>query len=681
MKKVILVYLFNIVLIFSGISQNVEFTKENFPNQSKLVKTALKNIRSGDKIYSKYRKKKGIDVIKYRRALDYYNEAQSFNPNNAVLNAKIADCNYNIYEPVFAAKHGLKAYELDSAAFYKILFFKAYALHQENQFDEAIQYYQAFENSSAATGKEKADAAQKIKECEAGKILSKAETNCFIDNMGTAVNSSFDDYHAVILNDNSGLYFTTRRKQEKQAYAVDGKLKETILISKKKENDSYSAAELCDNKFKEFESLHSISKNGKYAILYNSKKGGDLYEMKMDGKKWKVKPIKAINTSYHETSASLSANGDTLYFCSDRKKGFGGYDIYMSVRNDKGKLSKPKNIGDVINTSSDEISVFICPQGNNLYFSSKGHQTMGGFDILKTSLENGAWKQPENMGFPINSAFDDVYFSISDDGKSGYLSSNKAGGYNGQDIYKIVFLGEPKMFVYQTENRFLSDHAVLTRYDVQSAKVEEEKTTTVQGIVKDGKTKEPLFASIELSDIERSMLLATFTSDSNTGQYTLILPSGVNYGVSVKKEGYLYYSENFNVSESTESQTINQVIELNKIEVNQVIVLKNIFFDLNKTTLKPESTVEIENAYKLMVDNPTIEIEISGHTDNVGSAAYNKKLSQGRALAVVNALKAKGIDASRMKSVGYGSEKPIASNKTEAERAQNRRTEFKVIKK
>jgi outer membrane protein OmpA-like peptidoglycan-associated protein len=216
---------------------------------------------------------------------------------------------------------------------------------------------------------------------------------------------------------------------------------------------------------------------------------------------------------------------------------------------------------------------------------------------------------------------------------------------------------------------------------VKTVEVEEEKKTIVLGVVLDAKTKEPLFASIELSDIEQNQLLATFTSDSLTGKYTLSLPLGVNYGVGVKKEGYLYHSENFNIPLNEEAQTINQVIFMNKIEVNQVIVLKNIFFDVNKTTLKPESATEIDNAYKLLMENPTIEIELSGHTDNTGSATNNKKLSEGRALAVVNALKEKGIDASRMKAVGYGPDKPVASNKTESGRAQNRRTEFKVIKK
>jgi outer membrane protein OmpA-like peptidoglycan-associated protein len=406
--------------------------------------------------------------------------------------------------------------------------------------------------------------------------------------------------------------------------------------------------------------------------------------MKIDKKdKWtSPKPIKAINSSAHETSASLSPSGDTLYFCSDRKTTFGEHDIYLSIKNKKGKWTKPQNIGDVVNTQQDEISVFIDPQGKYLYFSSRGHQTMGGFDIFRTTLENGTWTQPENIGYPVNSVNDDVYFSISEDGKSGFLSSNRKEGFGGLDIYKITFLGEHKQFVYTTDNKYLADYQpVLTRYAVQTVEVEAEKKTIVQGIVIDAKTKEPLFAAIELADIEQNQLLATFTSDSIDGKYILSLPLGVNYGVSVKKEGYLYYSENFNISEDAEAQTINQVIPLSKIEVNQIIVLKNIFFDVNKTTLKPESATEIENAYKLLADNPAIEIEISGHTDNTGSAATNRRLSEGRAAAVVNALKEKGIDPNRMKSVGYGPDKPVASNKTESGRSQNRRTEFKVIKK
>jgi outer membrane protein OmpA-like peptidoglycan-associated protein len=576
-------------------------------------------------------------------------------------------------------------------------------------FDEALQYYTAFELSSGITLEEELDVKQKIAECENGKILVKTEKNCFIDNIGTSINGPLNDYLPVFTSNDSVFYFTSRREQGKTSlYASDGRLKENIYMSyRNKEKDNFTTPQIDEKLSKSYEALHTISRNGQCRILYNSKNGGDLYESKYkikdingvwlycnpcienqenkNGKiigKWtKPKPIKIVNTSYHETSAALNSNGDTLYFCSDRKKGLGEHDIYMSVRNKKGKWQRPQNLGSPINTAKNEISVSIDSAGKYLYFSSQGHQTMGGFDIFRSSFENGAWTQPENIGYPINSPFDDIYFVTSNDEKSAYFSSDRYDGRGGHDIYKVTFLGEPKVFVYETENNFLSQQSILDRYEVQSIELEKERTTIVQGIIVDAKTREPLFSIIELFDVQQSTSLANFTSDSITGKYTLVLPSGKNYGVSVKKEGYLYYSENFNILDSAESQTINQVIFLKKIEINQTIVLKNLFFDVNKTTLKQESSVEIENVYKLMTDNPTIEIEISGHTDNVGSAVYNKRLSDGRASAVVNALKEKGIDPKRMKSIGYGFDKPIAPNNTESGRSQNRRTEFKIIRK
>ena len=677
MKKIILIFWFSIVLIVSGLSQNVEFTKENFPAQSKQVKEALKDIKQGDKIVSQ-KKSMGME---YRQALDYYLKAQAFNEKNALLNLKLAECYYKINEPALVAKHGLKAYELGAGIEgipIRIWFFKGYALQLENKFDEALLWYRLFDSIASQKG----DVAQKMKECEVGKMLIKNEINCFIDNLGRNINSFFDDYQSI--NNDSVMYFTSRRMQEKAEYAIDGKQKESTYKASKRSVDDFLFYNQAEKWLKNIESLQTISKERNYAIVYNSKGGGDLFEMKIDknGKWTKPKPIKAINSSAHETSASLSPSGDTLYFCSDRKTALGEHDIYLSIRDKKGNWTRPQNLGDVVNTPQDEISVFMDAQGKYLYFSSRGHQTMGGFDIFRTTFENGAWTQPENIGYPVNSVNDDVYFSISEEGKSGYISSNRKEGIGGLDIYKITFLGEHKQFLYTTENKYLADNqSVLTRYATKIVEIEEDKKTIVQGIVIDAKTKEPLFAAIELADIEQNQLLATFTSDSIDGKYILSLPLGVNYGVSVKKEGYLYYSENFNIPENAEAQTINQVIPLSKIEVNQIIVLKNIFFDVNKTTLKPESATEIENAYKLLVENPTIEIEISGHTDNVGAAAYNKRLSEGRAAAVVNALKDKGIDPSRMKSVGYGPDKPVASNKTESGRAENRRTEFKVVKK
>ncbi len=198
--------------------------------------------------------------------------------------------------------------------------------------------------------------------------------------------------------------------------------------------------------------------------------------------------------------------------------------------------------------------------------------------------------------------------------------------------------------------------------------------------MKDSKTNAPLSALVELTDAKINKILATFRTDSIDGKYRFDLSSEGSYAIDVKKEGYLYYSENFTVPESDNSQTINQTMLLNKLEVDQIIILGNIFFDTDKTTLKPESMKEIESVYHLMIDNPTMEIELSGHTDNVGNTAYNKNLSLRGANVVKEVLVKKGIPANRITTTGYGFDKPIATNNTAEGRAENRRTELKITK-
>ena len=208
----------------------------------------------------------------------------------------------------------------------------------------------------------------------------------------------------------------------------------------------------------------------------------------------------------------------------------------------------------------------------------------------------------------------------------------------------------------------------------------DEPMILVQGTVLDAKTREPLSAVVEISLTRNGKLVDITRTDNIKGNYKFPIEEPGNYSLDVRKEGYFYHTEEFMIPFSRDRQVINQLVLLTKIEVNQEIILKNIFFDSGKSTLKPESMSEIERVYKLMVDNPTMEIEISGHTDNVGSEALNKKLSAARAGAVVQVLINKGIPAYRMTSAGYGFDKPIAPNTTPDGRAQNRRTEFKVTK-
>ena len=293
MKHIFLFVLISSFFLSGAVAQNIDFTKENFPYLSRSLKSALKSIQSGDKIYHG----KDNTVIKYKQALDYYNKAQQINPNNASLNIKIAYCYYNLNDLFPSLSHGLRAYELDSSL-RGALFFKGYQLHLQNQFDEALVYYNAFKSAGGITSEEMYMVTRKVKECEAGKILLKTETNCFIDNLGQAVNTPFDEYMPIILGKDSLLYFVSRKENEKGISSEDGKHREYIYFSfGDKDGDFFPASPFEKKLSKDFEALQAISRDGKRAILYSTKNGGDLYEVEIRNGKWmSPKPISAINT-------------------------------------------------------------------------------------------------------------------------------------------------------------------------------------------------------------------------------------------------------------------------------------------------------------------------------------------------------------------------------------------------
>ncbi|NLJ83142.1 MAG: OmpA family protein [Bacteroidales bacterium] len=663
---------FFISIIFYAFPQNVEFSRIAFPDNKKELRTALSNIKKGDKYYNKN--------LDYRAALQHYQKAYEFNPNNAGLNYKIFLCYNNFDNKEEGFLYLKKAFSLDSNYNPAINFHIGTMYQYFYSFDTAIYYYE----HSGPSMKTKSNV--HINECYLGKKMIENEIRCFIDNLGSKINSDADEYNPVLTADGNTLYFTSRRGGKNIDYAPDGKYYENIYMSTKDENGQWQQAvlveELCT---KTHDAVQGISNDGQKIIIYRNDNNGDLFEAFKKGNKFtKPKSIKAINEeSSHETSASYSFDQNTIYFCSDRSNSIGKHDIYTVSKNRRGKWDKSKvsNLGNVINTREDERSVFAHPDGKTIYFSSKGHEGMGGFDIYYSKLENGKWSKPVNLGYPVNTPGDDVYFVMSTDGKQGYYASDQAGGFGGRDIYMITFLGPEKRFDYKTEDNLLANaiKPFLDNKSIKSIEVEAPKLTLLKGTVIDEDTKKPLHAIVDLYDLKENELLATFETNEETGRFLLSLPSGKNYSVNINKVGYLFFSQNFDLPDTASYQEIEQTLELIKIQVGKEIVLNNIFFEFNKATLLPESMSELDNVYKLLVDNPDIKVEISGHTDNVGSAAYNKKLSQERANSVVNYLIKKGIKNERLIAVGYGFDKPIAPNTTEEGRQKNRRTEFKVI--
>ncbi|MBG8552773.1 OmpA family protein [Hymenobacter guriensis] len=670
-----------LLLAVPALAQSVEFSKDRFGNDKEGLKTAQKEIKAGDEWYF-------ADPPKYERALPHYLEAQKFNPNNAQLNLKIGDCYLNSGFRPRSLSYLQKAFELDGEVDPRMHFLLGRGLHLNARWQEAIAEYK---KAVPPTGAKNALALQQeirkhITECESGMALMKKPTRVFIDNAGPGVNSPFPDYGPVISADESVILFTSRRNNSTggQTDPESGGFFEDVYQSNRAGDGWGPARALAEPVNTDgHDATVGLSPDGQRMLIYVENNGGDLNECDLRGNKWSKPQTlgKRVNTNAHESSASYSPDGRILYFVSDQPEGsLGSRDIYRIELEGKGKAV---NLGPAINTPYGEEGVFMHPDGKTMYFSSEGHNSMGGYDIFKSVYENGKWSKPENLGWPINTPDDDVFFVISASGRHGYYSSYRDDGQGSKDIYQITFLGPEKPPVLSNEDQLLASRAAPVKETVLAAAVPVATTqvTILKGIVTDAESKQPLEATIDVVDNQKNQTIASFRSNSQSGRYLVSLPSGINYGIVVRQEGYLFHSENFDLPAGAAYSEVVKDIALKKLNVGAKVVLNNIFFDTDKSTLRKESTAELERLVALLNETPKLRIEISGHTDNVGNPAYNQKLSENRARVVVDYLITKGIDKGRLTFAGYGLTQPVASNTTKEGRQQNRRTEFKVLEK
>jgi outer membrane protein OmpA-like peptidoglycan-associated protein/tetratricopeptide (TPR) repeat protein len=470
-------------------------------------------------------------------------------------------------------------------------------------------------------------------------------------NMGPEINTAADEYSPAATADEKTLIFTRQINANEDFYQSikeDGKWKKATYLSNNINTPNYnegSEAISQDGKFLFFTGCNRPDGLGRCDIYIAQKKGDDW------GKPVDLSP--PVNTSGWESQPSISADGQTLYFVSNRKGGYGGYDIWKS-RLTKGGWGEPENLGPNINTAYNEQSPFIHADDSTLYFCSNGWPGMGGQDLFVSKLgKDGQWQKPENLGYPINTNGDESGLTITADGVTAFFSSNNLGGYGGFDIY--TFELPPKV----------RPHIV----------------TYVKGVVEDIKTKQPLEAAVEIIDLQNNQPVYRDYSAAEQGDFLVTLTSGKNYGLNISKSGYLFYSENFSLVGHTTNNPFDILVLLEPIEIGNKVILKNIFFETNKFDLKPESKSELQKLIDFLSVNPTLHIEISGHTDNVGNDQANLVLSQNRAKAVYDYLVASKINPERLIYKGYGKTQPIAPNDTEEGRAKNRRTEFKITGK
>lgn len=483
-------------------------------------------------------------------------------------------------------------------------------------------------------------------------------------NMGAVVNSASSDFAPVISADGRTLIFTSRRPAtETERKSGNPGLERIYMCSFMTSDSTWSKPVLLPEAVNEPERNNSaigLSNDGQRLLHYrdDNKGNGQIFESVLKGNNWgstKLLP-EPVNSKAHESSACYSPDGRTIYFVSDRKGGLGGRDIWSSKRISDTEWGPAVNLGPVINTASDEEGVYMHPDGRTLYFSSKGHNSQGGYDVLQSTYYKSKWSQPKRMAAPINTAAHDIFFVLQASGRTGYYSSAMPGGSGEEDLYAIYF-----------------------EYD--TVKVKGPALMLLTGRVYDEKTLASLEAELTLTDNETGQVITTLRSNSATGNFLVSLPGGRDYGINVNAEGYLFESIRVSLPLTTEYSEVKRDIALKRIEVGKRIVLNNIFYDFDKAVLRPESMTELNRLVTLLQDNPTMVIEISSHTDGMGSDTYNQRLSQDRAQSVVDYLSSKGIAAQRLRAKGYGKAQPIADNSTEEGRQLNRRTEFSILNK
>lgn len=552
-------------------------------------------------------------------------------------------------------------------------------LRINHKIDDAITNFESYESFYGASKTSIAEQARnevkrEIKICNTAKLLIANPVDIIVNKIST-VNSEYPEYAPVVSADEQTMIFTSRRKLKektddetgKQAKdPIDYKYFEDIYITKKDKQGNWKEPKLISKKINSsgHEATIGLSVDGQQLLIYSAQEDalGDIYYSKLNGSDWSAPvPFEALNSKASETHACFSADGKTIFFASNRKGGYGGFDIYRVTMLPNGEWSKPLNLGSKINTEFDDRAPFIHPDGVSLFFSSNGHETMGGFDIFQaTDLGEEGWSTPENIGYPINTTEDDLFYTTSVDGKRSYYASEKEDGQGEKDIYLITLPKPPVQAM-----------TIMTGYFTSG---DEEATI-------------PEDAEIVVKDNETQEIVGIYKPNMKTGKYLFILPPGKNYNVTYNAEGYLFKSENLIVPKNSAFQSMKKEIKLAPIKANESIVLNNVFFEFDSEILTKDSKAELNKLFTLLSNNPTIKVEIQGHTDSKGNNAYNKILSQKRAEAVMNFLIKKGIKVSRIKAVGYGETKPIAKNTNadgsdnEEGRALNRRIELKIISK
>ena len=482
-------------------------------------------------------------------------------------------------------------------------------------------------------------------------------------NLGTNVNSKYSDALDAISPDGKTL-FISRDKHPDNIGGVDAG--RDVWYSAMSPDGTWSTAvnigRPINNNRNNY--VNSITPDGNTLLLGNryesdgSSAGSGVSMTHRTANGWSMPENLTIrnflNKSDHAEYA-LSPDGKTLLLGIETDKTYGFNDIYASFLTEDGDWTEPKNLGPVVNSVGNEIGPFLAADGVSLYYSTNGISGYGNNDLFVTRRLDDAWtnwSEPENLGEGINTPKFDAYYALAASGDYAYFSSS-ANSYGEEDIFRIEL---PKA-------------------------VKPKPVVLVSGKVYDSKTKQPIEAAIKYEALADGSNSGIARSNPSTGEYKIVLPAGKDFGFRAEAKNYYAISENLNTSKLTEYKEITKDLYLTPIEVGQTFRLNNIFFEFAKADLQPESSVELERVVKFLTESPNIEIQLSGHTDNIGNDVANMTLSDNRAQSVMKYIVSHGISSSRLAAKGFGKTKPIATNDTDEGRQLNRRVEFTIVKK
>ena len=624
------------------------------------AQSTRKDLQTGNKLFNQEN---------YRASIPYYERVLAKDPNNAnaLFRAGVA---YLSFDKEKASDYIYKAQKIKPKVSKDVEYWLGRVDHLNYNFDEAITHYQAYN----ATLKKRSDTrreevAQLIQHSKNAKVLFNSPKDIFVKNLGPTVNTQYAEHSPVISSDDKTLIFTTRANpadipglssNNRNKTAADGEYYEGIVETHRIDADNWEKPRSLSAALNSrgHDASDQLFDNDTKLLMYRDDENGDVFvASKQAGGDWgaPVKQNSNINSKAYEGDAYITPDGLTLYFSTAKYSEDGNLDLYYSTRTAGGDWGPARSLGNTINTKYDEDSPYISRDGKTLYFSSRGHNTMGDYDIFQSKYDSigRKWGRPENMGYPINTPDADSYYRLAPDGTYAYLSSYRIGGYGEKDIYTISYIKNINI-----------KGTVFSKRD---------STQAIPGV-------ELIFNGTQADKTAISFRDVT----KEDGTYMVKVLSARTYQVAVNKDGKNIETQEFAVPISlNDSTSITKNFYVDYIDTTGVNSSRfaKIYFDTDKYTLRPESIVALNNTASVLKANTGVNISIEGNCDSRNTDEYNMVLGQNRADAAKNYLVKQGVASARLTTVSYGERRPAAPNDSPENMQLNRRDEFRVVLK